>query len=60
MNTSFFTNPTTTAVPVTMGNTVILERKRRRSGSSCSMKRMKSVGSRCFCNGKMSKTSRCR
>lgn len=36
------------------------KKAKRRSSSGCSMRRMGKVGSRCRCNGKLVKTSRCR
>ncbi len=35
-------------------------RRRRRSGSGCSRRRMGRAGTRCVCNGKLARNSRCR
>lgn len=35
-------------------------RKRRSSGKGCHRKRMGSAGMRCFCNGKLVRSSRCK
>ena len=53
-------NLPTASTSAPMAGTVPLAPLQKRSSSSCRMKRMGRVGTRCFCRGKLAKTSRCR
>ncbi len=50
------------SIPVAgMANAMMgAKKKRAKAGRGCHRKRMGAAGTRCFCGGKLSKTSRCK